>query len=98
MSHHAAGGQFGPVFTFWFMLGILTLVTVFGVGTALNMIFKRWWLSLVLFGAGTVCLAFTAMKHMVLGEWVLYGLGLIGAGLSAWGVRALKKSGYALFT
>lgn len=83
--------------TFWVMLSVLAIVVTFGAGTTVNMLFKRWWLSLALYLAFTVYLLLTAAMKMNAGEWTLFVVGLVGAVLSAWGVRALKQRGYGLF-
>lgn len=86
------------MFTFWFMLCLLAIITTFGFGTALNMVFRRWWVSVVLFVAFSIYLFVSVASHMTLMDWVLYGISLIGVLLSTWAVRALRKSGYALFS
>jgi len=85
------------MFTFWFMLCLLALITTFGIGTAVNMIVRRWWVTIVLYGLFSVYLLASFAGRMTFAEWVLYTVGLVGAILSTFGVRTLKKRGYALF-
>ncbi|MDQ0188226.1 hypothetical protein JI721_14910 [Alicyclobacillus cycloheptanicus] len=92
------GNHAGAILTFWFMVSLLALISSFGVGTALNMLFRRWWLSLVLYLAFTVYLLIAAARHMVVAEWVVYVVGWLGVVLSVVVVRSLKRNGYPLFT
>jgi len=80
------------------MLSLLTVITTFGAGTALCMVFRRWWLSAALWGVFTLYLLVTAARHMTGPEWIVYIIGLIGVVFSTLGVRALKRRGYTLFT
>jgi hypothetical protein len=86
------------LFTFWFLLDVLAIVTMFGFGIAVNMIFRTWWVSPALFAALSIYLFAKVGFGLTWPEWVLYGISLIGVALSAWGVLALRKRGYALFT
>ncbi|MCL6548872.1 MAG: hypothetical protein K6T30_08185 [Alicyclobacillus sp.] len=88
----------GPVIAYWLLLAVLALVTTFGVGMALNMLFRRWWVSVALFGAFAVWLLATAAGRMIWPEWILFFVGLAGVVLSVLAVRALKRSGYPLFS
>jgi hypothetical protein len=86
------------LFTFWFMLSVLAIITTFGFGTAINMVFRRWWVSVVLFAVFSIYLFIEVGSKMKYPEWILYIIGLIGVVLSTWAVRALRKRGYALFS
>lgn len=86
------------MFLFWFMLGLLGLITTFGVGTALNMLSKRWWLAPGLYVLFSIYLLATAGVAMDVPEWILYGIGWIGVLLAVWTVHSLKKRGYPLFS
>ncbi|MBX5437177.1 MAG: hypothetical protein IRZ33_08165 [Alicyclobacillaceae bacterium] len=88
----------GPVIAYWLMLSVLALVTTFGVGLALNMLFRRWWMSVLLFVVLSVWLFIAAGTRMILPEWILYFVGALGVLLSVLAVRALKRSGYPLFS
>lgn len=88
----------GAVMTFWLLLSILTLVTTFGVGTALNMIFRRWWIAVVIALLLSVYILVRAGAHLIAPEWILLVIGWIGTALAAWAVRALKRNGYPLFS
>lgn len=92
------GSHAGTVIAFWSMLDLLALVTAFGVGTALAMVFKRWWFSVAIYGAFTGYLLVALVRQMTVSEWVLYAVGLVGVGFSAFAVRMLKKNGYPLFS
>lgn len=84
--------------TFWFMVSLLAFISSFGVGTALNMLFRRWWLSTALYLAFTVYLLIALASRMVVAEWIVYGVGLVAAVVASIVVRALKKNGYPLFS
>lgn len=84
-------------FMFWFMLSILGIVTTFGFGTALNMVFKRWWLSTLLGLFFSIYLFVTVAAEMTGPEWILYVVGLSGAILASSSCRSLGKRGYSLF-
>lgn len=86
------------MFTYWFLLDVLAMVTTFGVGIALNMIFKRWWVSVVLFGLFSIYLFVQSDVALSWPEWLLYAVSVCGVLLSAWGIVTLRKMGYALFT
>ncbi|QQE77048.1 hypothetical protein [Alicyclobacillus sp. SO9] len=86
------------VFLFWFMLGLIDFVTLFGVGTALNMLTKLWWIAPLLYLAFSIYLIAAVGGQMTTPEWILFFLGWLGVGLSSWAVRALKKRGYPLFS
>ncbi|GGJ10098.1 hypothetical protein GCM10010885_19070 [Alicyclobacillus cellulosilyticus] len=86
------------VFAYWFLFGVLIFIATFGVGCAVNMFSKRWWLSLALGGAGAVWLLAVAGGRMVWPEWIVFAVGCAGAGLAAWAVYVLRKRGYPLFS
>ncbi len=86
------------MFGFWFLLDVLAVVTMFGFGIAVNMIFRRWWVSVGLFALLSIYLFAKVGFALTWPEWVLYGVSLVGVLLSAWGVLALRKRGYALFS
>jgi hypothetical protein len=86
------------LFGFWFLLDVLAIVSMFGFGIALNMIFRQWWVSVLLFVLLSAMLFFRVGFSFSVAEWVLYGISLVGVLLSAFGVMALKKNGYVLFT
>jgi chromate transport protein ChrA len=86
------------VFAYWLMLSVLTIVTTFGIGIGMNMIFRRGWVSLLLYAILSVYLFASVGLTLNIPEWVLYLVGLIGVILASWSVRALKKRGYALFS
>ncbi|MCL6516570.1 hypothetical protein [Alicyclobacillus sp.] len=86
------------MFAYWFMLSVLAAVTFFGGGMALNMIFRRWWASLVPFLAFTVYLIAAVGAHMIWPEWVLFGVAALGVALSCWTARVLGRRGYPLFS
>lgn len=79
------------------MLSLLTVITTFGAGTALCMIFRRWWVAALLWSVFTIYLFATALTRLTAPEWVVYGIGLIGVILATIGVRALRRRGYTLF-
>lgn len=83
---------------FWLLLSLLTIVTTFGLGTTVNMIFKRWWLSMLIYGILALILVIQASFSLQVLEWVLLVIAGLGAGLSSLGTRALKKRGYPLFS
>lgn len=85
-------------FAYWFMVSLLAIITTFGFGTAINMIFRRWWVSVGLFALFTIYMLVTYVSKMSVGLWFLYIISLIGVLLSTWAVRALGKRGYALFS
>lgn len=86
------------MFTYWLLLDILALISTFGFGVALNMVVRRGWVSPVLYGIFAVYLLVTAAARMSVPEWILFLLGLVGALLSGWAVRSLRKHGYSLFS
>lgn len=92
------GPHSGTVVTFWAMLNLLALVATFGVGAAVSMVFRRWWLSIVLFAAFSLYLLLAAGSRMTRPEWLLYTVCLLGAVSSSIAVRWLKKNGYPLFS
>lgn len=92
------GSHAGTIVTFWFMASLLAFISCFGVGTTLNMLLRRWWLSTVLYLLFTIYLVIAAATRMGVGEWVLFAVGLAAAVTSSVVVRMLKKSGYALFS
>lgn len=83
---------------FWLLLSVLTIVTTFGLGTTINMVFKRWWLSMVVYVLLGLVLLVEVSFHLRGLEWVLLAVGGLGAILAALGTRALKKRGYPLFS
>jgi len=83
---------------FWFLLSVLAIVTTFGLGTTVNMIFKRWWLSMVLYFLLVAILAVSASFRVQGLEWLLLAVGALGSVLAALGARVLKKRGYPLFS
>ncbi|MCL6637248.1 MAG: hypothetical protein K6T26_04785 [Alicyclobacillus sp.] len=85
------------MFAYWFMLSVLAFVTLFGVGMTVNMLMRRWWVSLLLYALFSVYLWIHAGPHMIAAEWVLYGVSCTGVMLSAWASRVLRARGYALF-
>lgn len=90
-------GKTGGLLLFSFMLGLICIVTTFGVGTALNMIFRRVWISLAAALVLTVWLFISSGLSLSALEWVLFAIGWIGTLLSTWAVRGLKRRGYSLF-
>ncbi|WP_067933093.1 hypothetical protein [Alicyclobacillus kakegawensis] len=82
----------------WFLLGLLAIVSSFGVGAFLNMVLRRWWVSLCLDGLVTVYVLLRTGGHMAAAEWGLFAVGWLGGLLAAWLVRGLKKRGYPLFS
>jgi hypothetical protein len=82
----------------WFLLGLLAIVSTFGIGAFLNMLCKRWWVSIAIYAAFSVYLMIVAAGHMSLAEWILYVIGWSGSALAAWTVYGLKKRGYPLFS
>jgi hypothetical protein len=91
-------GQTGGIILFSFMLGLICIVTTFGVGTAVNMLFRKVWVSLVIAVLLSIWLLIASKGSLTVLEWVLFGIGWIGTMLSTWAVNGLKKRGYALFT
>ncbi|MCF8563494.1 hypothetical protein LLE49_01890 [Alicyclobacillus tolerans] len=91
-------GGMQAVIAFWFMLSLLTIVTTFGLGVTFNMLFKRWWLSMVLYLLLAVFVLIRTTLSMNLPEWILFFVGMVGAVLAAFGTLALKKRGYPLFS
>lgn len=85
------------MFAFWALLYVLAIVTTFGFGVAINMIFRRGWVSPVLYLLFTVYLMATAAGRMNIFEWILFIIGLIGAMLSGWAVKSLRQRGYSIF-
>ncbi|WP_026973782.1 hypothetical protein [Alicyclobacillus contaminans] len=86
------------MFGFWFLLGVLFLVTVFGFGLFLNMLFRRSWISWGLFAAASVWLFARIGFELSIPEWILYAVSLAGALAATWMTTFLRKSGYALFS
>jgi uncharacterized membrane protein YjdF len=89
------------MFLFCFMIGLLSIVTTFGVGTAINMVFKRWWLSTAVYAVFSLYLFIHVIhvgSRLSVPEWTAYILGALGVLLASWGCRALKERGYALFS
>jgi hypothetical protein len=86
------------MFLFWFMLGLLGIITTFGVGTALNMLSKRWWAAPLLYLLFSIYLMASAATRLDLSEWILYGIGWLGTLLAVGTVYSLKKRGYPLFS
>ncbi|MCL6597859.1 MAG: hypothetical protein K6T81_03880 [Alicyclobacillus macrosporangiidus] len=82
----------------WFLLGLLAMVTTFGVGAFLNMVLRRWWVSVCLYAAFTVYVLVSVAARMSFPEWVLFLVGWLGSLLAAWTVHGLKKRGYPLFS
>jgi hypothetical protein len=86
------------MFLFCFMIGLLSIVTTFGVGTAINMVFKRWWLSTAVYSVFSIYLFVRVGSRLTVPEWIAYILGALGVLFASWGCRALKERGYALFS
>ena len=86
------------MFGFWFLLCVIAVVTTFGFGILLNMIFRRWWVSVLLFVGGSVYLFSQVGFLLSAPEWTLYAVSSAGAILAAWGLVTLRKLGYAMFT
>ena len=84
--------------TFWLLLDILAIVATFGFGVAINMVFRRGWVSPVIYIVFAIYLMIRAAARMTWPEWILFFVGLIGALLSGYAVRSLRKRGYSLFT
>ncbi|KPV43671.1 hypothetical protein [Alicyclobacillus ferrooxydans] len=84
--------------TFWLLLDILAIVATFGFGVAINMVFRRGWVSPVIYIVFSIYLMIRAAARMTWPEWILFFVGLIGALLSGYAVRSLRKRGYSLFT
>ena len=84
--------------TFWLLLNILAIVATFGFGVAINMVFRRGWVSPALYIVFAIYLMIRAAASMTVPEWILFFVGLIGAVLSGYAVRSLRKRGYSLFT
>lgn len=82
---------------FWTMLSLLTIITIFGVGISLNMIFRQWWLAVVLYVLAMIFVIIKVVHEMAIHDWVIMAIGLVGAVFATWGARAMKGRGYALF-
>lgn len=80
------------------MASLLAFISCFGVGMAVNMLLRRWWLSLALYLAFSVYLLIATATRMGAGEWVVFIVGLAAAATSSVIVRMLKKNGYPLFS
>lgn len=91
-------GQTAGIILFAFMLGLICIVTTFGVGTAVNMLFRKTWVSLIIAVLLSIWLLIASKGGLTGLEWGLFCIGWIGALLSTWAVRGLKKRGYALFS
>ena len=79
------------------MLILLTIITMFGFGTAINMLVRRWWMATLLYCLFLIYIVVAKFSRVTTMEWILLVIGLIGVILAALGTRALKKRGYALF-
>jgi hypothetical protein len=82
---------------FYIMLSLLTIITIFGVGISINMIFRQWWLAFVLYLLLMAFVIARAVHVMLIHDWVILGIGFAGAIFATWGARAMKGRGYALF-
>ena len=84
--------------TYWLLLNVLAIVATFGFGVAINMVFRRGWVSPLLYIVFGIYLMITAAARLTAPEWVLFLVGLVGAMLSGLAVRSLRKRGYSLFS
>lgn len=75
---------------------VLIFVLIFGLGFILNMILKTTWLPIVLYIAVVAYLAL-GLKTAYLPDYLWFFAGLIGAILSGWTIRILRKKGYRMF-
>lgn len=86
------------MFTYWILLYVLAMVTTFGFGVALNMIVRRGWFSPVLYILFAIYVLIRTKATMEGPVWVLFVIALVGALMSGWAVRSLRKRGYSIFT
>jgi hypothetical protein len=87
---------------------LLCVVICFGIGFILNMLIKTTWLPLWLFLIFIVPLgiwqlwqpdlSFTKnIQSMLVSDIILFAAGAVGAYLSGWTIRALRRGGYKMF-
>ncbi|QSO53255.1 hypothetical protein JZ785_05090 [Alicyclobacillus curvatus] len=86
------------MFTYFLLLDVLAIVATFGFGVALNMVFRRGFVSPLLYIVFGIFLLIRTGGHMTIPLWILFVIGLVGALLSGYAVRSLRKRGYSLFT
>lgn len=86
------------MYTYWLLLYVLAIVATFGFGVALNMVFRRGYVSPLLYILFGIYVVIRAATRMTAPEWILFLIGLAGALLSGLAVRSLRKRGYSLFT
>lgn len=85
------------MFAYWFLLSLLTAVTVFGAAMLVNMVGRRWWLALPVWVVVSTAILIRVWGLIKPAEWSLYTAGWVGdaAGLAA--SRWLERSGYPVF-
>lgn len=87
---------------------LLCLVLFFGIGFILNMLIKTTWMPLWLFFIVVVPLGIWQlwqpdlsmkenMQSMFVSDTILVVAGAVGAYLSGWAIRALRRGGYKMF-
>lgn len=80
----------------WLVLGLLAFVVGFGGSMIVNLVFRRWWLNLVIFVAAIVW-AIAAHGGVATSMAVPLVALAIGTGLASIAHRALRNQGYRLF-
>jgi uncharacterized membrane protein len=87
---------------------VLCFVLFFGIGFILNMLVKTTWMPLWLFLIVVLPLGIwylwqpnlslaDNLKSFVLSDLLLLAAGAVGAFVSGWAIRALRRNGYKMF-
>ncbi|TVX98755.1 YuiB family protein [Cohnella terricola] len=101
------GGVVGGVL-FGIIGSLLCLVLFFGIGFILNMLIKTTWFPLWLFVIVVIPLGIWQLwqddlsvteniQSLLVSDTILIVAGAVGAYLSGWSIRALRRGGYKMF-
>jgi len=101
------GGVVGGVL-FGIIGSLLCLVLFFGIGFILNMLIKTTWFPLWMFVIVVIPLGIWQLwqddlsvteniQSLLVSDTILIVAGAVGAYLSGWSIRALRRGGYKMF-
>lgn len=82
---------------FWGLIGTLTVVTFLGLGAILNMAFRNWYLSSIVYSIAFLVVGSLYYSRISGSIWTLLVLGWFSSLGASLIVRILKQRRYAMF-
>ncbi len=82
---------------FWGLIGSLTVVTFLGLGAILNMAFRNWYLSSIVYSIAFLVVASLYHSRISGSIWTVLILGWFASVGASFIVRILKQHRYAMF-